>query len=799
MKVPLKWLAEYVDININTQELAHRLTMAGNEVDEIITTAGNWEKISVAEVVDVSPHPNADRLRLATVDLGGERMTVVCGAPNVAAGQKVAFAAVGAELIDGHTGEPTVLKAAKIRGVESAGMVCSEKELGLSDYHEGILVLADDAPVGVPLAQYLGDTVLDIDVTPNRPDCLSILGIAREVAALTGAAVREPPLDYEEAGQPIKGRGKVEIADSDLCPRYCAALIEGVQIGPSPPWMQERLLAAGVRPISNIVDITNYVMLEVGQPLHAFDFSLIGGRKIVVRRARPGETLTTLDGTARPLSPDMLTIADAQDAVAVAGVMGGAASEVTDSTTTILLEAANFNPANMRRTSAALKLRTDASTRFEKGLSPELAIIGARRAVRLMVELAGGRAAQGIIDVYPGKERQRRITVTQDRLHRVLGVELPRSQVRQVLTSLGFGHRWIPPDRHVVRVPYWRTDVRIADDVAEELARIIGYDELPTTTLGGVIPPAQPQPARELRERVRDVLVAAGMQEVITYSLTDLETLSKVLPPEELEQSPPLRVANPMNRQQEYLRTTLRGSLLSTLASNLHHRQERIALFETAEVYLPLGEDQPHERPTLSGVLTGGRPDRWDQPGDATDLYDAKAYLEFLFDRLGLAASYHDGEDFALVPGRTAEVRLDGQRVGLVGQVHPRVAAAFDIEQDVHLFEVDLEALLPHVGRPRRYQPLSRFPTVEEDLAIVVDEGVQAAQVQAIIESFPLVQRATLFDVYTGAPVPEGRKSLAYSIAYQSFDHTLTDAEVNRERKRILGRLSGEVGAVLRG
>jgi phenylalanyl-tRNA synthetase beta chain len=799
VRVPLKWLAEYVDINVDTRELTRRLTMAGTEVNAVVTTGHDWDKISVAEVIDVSPHPNADRLRLATVNLGGEQITVVCGAPNVAAGQKVAFARVGAELIDGHTGQPTILKVAKIRGVESAGMVCSEKELGLSDYHEGILVLPEDAPVGTALAEYLGDTILDLDITPNRPDCLSVLGIAREVAALTGTSVREPPSDYQEAGRPIKERLSVQIADRDLCPRYCAALIEGVQIGPSPPWMQERLLAAGVRPISNVVDVTNYVMLEVGQPLHAFDFSLISDRKIIVRRARPDEVLVTLDGTERPLHRDMLVIADAKEAVAVAGLMGGAASEVTEKTSAILLEAANFNPANIRRTSTGLKLRTDASARFEKGLSPELAMVGIRRAVRLMVELAGGRAAEGVIDVYPGKRRETRITVTQERLRRVLGLQLPTAQVRQTLTFLGFGCRWVPPDRYVVRVPYWRTDVRIPDDVAEELARIIGYDELPITSLGGAIPPAQPQTSRELRERAKDILASAGMQEVITYSLTNLESLGKVLPPEEVRLRPPLRVANPMSHQQEYLRTSLRASLLETLASNLRHHQGRIALFEAARLYLPRPDELPEEVESLAGVVTGDRPNRWGQPGgEPVDLYDAKAYLEFLFDRLGLAVSYHDGEDFALVPGRTAEVRLDDQRVGLVGQVHPEVAAAFDIEQDVYLFEVDLEALVPQVGKPRLYQPLSRFPAVQEDIAIVVEEGITAAQVQAIIEAFPLVQRATLFDVYTGPPVPAGKKSLAYSIAYQSLDHTLSDAEVNRQRRAILERLKGQVGAVLR-
>ena len=800
MKVPLKWLRDYVDITLSAQELAHRLTMAGSELSEILTTSRDWDKISVAQVVDVSPHPNADRLHLATVDLGGERLTVVCGAPNVAAGQKVAFARLGAELIEGHSGQPAILKAARIRGVESAGMVCSEKELGLSEYHEGILVLPEDAPIGTPLADYLGDTVLDLDITPNRPDCLSVLGIAREVAALTGQTVREPPLDYPEEGRPAKERAKIEIADRDLCPRYCATIIDGVRIGPSPPWLQERLLAAGLRPISNVVDATNYVMLEVGQPLHAFDFSRIGGRRIIVRRTRPGESITTLDGSARPLAPDVLVIADAEEAVAVGGVMGGAASEVSDGTTTILLEAANFNPASLRRTSATLKLRTDASQRFEKGLSPELAMVGVRRATRLILELAGGRAAPGVIDVHPGKQRVVRVTVTQERLRKVLGVQLPVSKVRHTLMSLGFGCRWLPPDRYVVRVPYWRTDVRIPDDVAEELARIIGYDELPTTTLAGTIPPAAPQPARQLRERICDILAAAGMQEIISYSLTDRESLTRVLSPEELSANPPLRVANPMSHEQEYLRTTLRASLLETLATNLRHRQAAmVALFETGRIYLPRPDDLPQEAECLAGVVSGARPDRWGHPSEASvDFFDAKAYLDYLFDRLGLSPDYEESDDFALLPGRAAEMRLDGQRLGLLGQVHPRVTAAFDIQQDVFLFELELAALLPHIGKPRRYQPLSRFPAVEEDIAVVVDDGVPAAQVQAIIESSSLVQRATLFDVYTGPPVPAGKKSLAYSVAYQSFEHTLSDPEVQRERRRILERLSRQVGAVLR-
>jgi phenylalanyl-tRNA synthetase beta chain len=801
LRVPLGWLSEYVDITLPVDELARRLTIAGVEVGEIIYTGGAWDGIRVAAVTDVQPHPNADRLRLATVDLGdGDQRTVVCGAPNVAKGQKIAFAAEGTRLIDGHTGKPTVLKAAKIRGVESAGMVLSEKELGISDAHEGILVLPADAPVGAPLASVLGETVYDLDLTPNRPDLLSISGVAREVAALTGQRVRDQSLEYKAAGKPIKGRAAVEIADPDLCSRYVATLIEGVKIGPSPDWMQDRLNAAGLRPINNIVDITNYVMLETGQPLHAFDFTRLKGGKIVVRRARPGEKLTLLDGTDRTLSPDMLVIADAEDAVALAGVMGGENSEVAETTTTILLESANFNPSSIRRTSQALKARTDASIRFEKGLSRSLPIIGAQRATKLMVEIAGGKAADGVIDVFPGRQKDVRVTVTQERLQRVLGIELPTSQVRKVLDGLGFGCRWVPPDHYIVRVPYWRTDVTIADDVIEEVARILGYDEMPTTQLRGEIPPLEPQPRIDLRERVRDALAAAGMQEIITYSMTTMEALQKVLPPEELAMNPPLRVANPLSRDHEYARTTGRAAVLQTLAQSIHAVPGIIALFEAGRIYLPRPDDLPQETEVVCGIVAGAHPDRWGRPaGDPAGFYDAKALTERALESVGVRASYAETVDFAYLPGRTAEIIANGDRVGLVGQVHPRVAASFDIDAEVAMFELDLDALLPHVQAIVHYQPLSPYPSVEEDLAVVVSTDVTAARVREIIESFPLVREASIFDVYTGPPVPAGKKSLAYSVSYQSSEKTLTDQDVAHQRERIVARLRQELAAELRG
>jgi len=798
MRVSLRWLSEYVDIDLPPKELAYRLTMAGLGVDRIERTGGDWEGISVGLVVKVEPHPNADRLKLATVDLGGERMTVVCGAPNVAEGQKIAFGRVGAHIINPQTREAVELTLAKIRGVESAGMVLSERELGISDEHVGILELDADAPVGMPLQKYMGDTIFDIAVTPNRGDCLSMVGIAREVAALTGKTVRYPDGAYAEAGRPIAERVSVEIADDDLCSRYVATLIEGVTLGPSPPWMQERLIAAGMRPISNIVDITNYVMMELGQPLHAFDFGLVRGGKIIVRRARPDEKLTTLDGVDHELSPDMLVIADAEGAVALAGVMGGANSEVGDSTRTVLLESANFNAASIRRTSVRLKARSEASSRFEKGLSPELSIVAARRATKLMVELAGGRAASGVVDVYPRKAEPVTIRVPRKRLQTILGLDLPPERVCGVLEGLAFGCRAVDGE-YRVDVPYWRMDVRIADDVAEEVARMVGYDELPVTNLRGEVPSIIAQPLRDLRERARDLAAASGMQEVINYSLTTLEALRQVVPPELLAEQPPLRVVNSLSSQHEYLRTTLRASVLQSLASNLRYDKAELALFEAARAYLPRGSDLPLEEEHLTAAIGGRREDRWGHPTDEpVDFYDAKGYLEALLGGLGIEAEFVETDVFGMSRGHSAEVRVQGERVAVIGQVEPRVAATFDVEGEAYVFEVVLDRLLPLVAGPRRYEAVSRFPPVVQDIALIVSEDVPAGRIESIIRKAPLVREVRLFDYYTGEQVGAGKKSLAFSITYQSSEHTLTDEEVARAQRGIVERLKHEVGATLR-
>ncbi len=794
MKAPLNWLREYVAITLPLPELGEKLTMSGTEVTGI-ESVGGWENIVVGEVVEIKPHPQAERLQLATVSIGAERITAVCGAPNLALGQKVPFARIGAQLFDPQSGKLVKVKRAKIRGIASEGMICSERELGISERHEGIMVLPPDAPVGVPLDDYLGDAILDLDITPNRPDCLSIIGIAREIAALTGESVRLPELSYDETAEPIEQKASVEIQDPDLCPRYCATLITDVKVGPSPSWLEQRLLACGMRPINNIVDVTNYVMLEYGQPLHAFDYEKLAQRKIIVRRAGEGESITALDGVDRALLSDMLVIADGEGAVAIAGVMGGADSEVTEETTAVLIESANFNAPSLRRTSMALKLRSEASLRFEKGISPELPLPAIRRATQLMAALSGGRIAKGIIDVYPGKREPKPISLSARQVRRILGMDMAIQKMTQVLSSLGFQCQAVGPEEISVTVPYWRTDVRLPDDLVEEIARIMGYDEFPVTLPSGALPRHEPDPMRELRETVADILAGCGLQEVITYSLTSLETLRQLSP-----QVQPLRVANPITTEQEYLRTTLFPGLLSALSANEKHEEESIRLFEVGKVYLPREGDLPQERYLVAGVLGGSRLDRsWHGPGEALGFFDAKGIVETLFERLGVEVSFEPSAEEIFSPGRRARMVVGGETVGLLGEIHPRIAHGFDITSpSVSLFEIDLEMLLPATEQPRRYQPIARFPPTLRDIALVVDSATPSKKVQDIIQSSPLVAKVTLFDVYSGEPVPPGRKSLAFRIHYQSPKRTLTDEEVNQEQESILERLHRELGATLR-
>jgi len=800
MKVSLKWLEEYVDITLPPADLAQRLTMAGTEVKGWQVIAGKWENIVVGQIIAINPHPSADRLTLPTVDLGTEQQTVVCGAPNLRLGDKVAFARVGAQLIDGHTGQVIRLKSAKIRGVVSSGMVCSEKELGISDSHEGIMVLPPEAPVGTPLADYMGDVIFDLEITPNRPDCLSVIGIAREVAALTGQKVRLPEVGYETAPLAIDQQLAVDIVDTDLCPRYCASLITGVKVAASPRWMQQRLLACGMRPINNIVDITNYVMLEYGQPLHAFDYHRIRGKKIIVRRADDGEIIVTLDRVRRVLSRSTLVIADREQAVAIAGVMGGADCEVTEETTAILLEGANFNPSSIYYTGNTLGLPSEARLRFERGISPELTIPALKRATQLIIQLAGGEAAKGLVDAYPGKQEPEPISLSTGEVNSFLGVEFSIGQIKAALVSLGFDCQPAASASEVwVTAPYWRSDIHQPVDLIEEVARIIGYDKIPVTMLSESLPRQNPEPILSLKQEVRLSLVGYGFQEVVTYSLTSLELLNKLLPKPHPPEPMPLRMANPMTADQEYLRPNLRPNLLAALSANRRHEAGGIRLFELGRAYLPRPKDLPEEPEVVCGLLSGPRfEESWHGGGEMVDFFDAKGVVDGLLSRLCVEASFEPGEDESLHPTKQAAIVIGGEKVGALGKLHPKVAEAFELSRDVYLFEINLTALLPFTIGHKLFQPIPRFPAIVRDIALVVGAGVTHRQVQDIIMGFPLVTQVAIFDVYAGGQLPAGKKSLAYRITFQSPSHTLTDDEVNKVLKQILDKLSKEFGAILR-
>ncbi len=847
MKVPLSWLKDYVDIPVSIKELAERLTLAGLDVEtiEYIGLPGAelpWdpEKVVVGEIRAVYPHPNADRLVLAEVEYGGpEPEVVVSGPPSLLPlrGQsdlhlKVAFAMEGARLWDPYSEEPRIkkLKKARIRGVTSRAMVCSEKELGLSDEHVDIIYLPDDAPVGTPLAEYLGDAVLEFDIKGPFAHLYSVFGIAREAAALLDVPLRRDVLEVLERHPaeltPTPDFIALEIADPDLCPRYSAAFIRGVEVKPSPFWMQMRLRRAGMRPINNIVDVTNYVMLELGQPLHAFDYHLLRPRPgedrpvIIVRRAEPGEQMMTLDGISRTFDEEMLLITDGGGPVAVAGVMGGLESEVTEETTDVLLESANFHFLNIRRTSRLLGLTTDASQRFGRRVDPELTVKAAARAAHLMAELAGGTVVPVIGDLYPGRQPQRVVVFDPAYATRVLGVEIPTDEIIRILTSLEFQVSGLQvssltdsgepgtmkPETLNVMVPSHRLDVTRPIDLVEEVGRIWGYDRFPTTLMRDELPPQRANPRLEGAERVRDLLTGCGLDEVITYSLVNIEDEGKLRP-----QGPPpdpadhLRLRNPLSAERAYLRQTLLPSLLHTTRENLRFL-DRVAIFEIGAVYLPVeGQTLPDEPRRLGIVMTGPREARsWLEGQDRAPVgfYDLKGVVEALLAGLGLEGTFEPGEHPAFHPGRCAQVSVGDGAVGVMGELHPLVREAFDLpEQPVCALEFDLDGLLAAWGAPRRMVPISVHPPVYEDLALVVDEAVPAIRVRDLIAQTgrPLVRSVVLFDVYRGEQVGAGKKSLAYRLTYQAGDRTLTDREVAKLRAKIVRRLERELGATLRG
>ncbi len=857
MRVPLTWLRDYVAITDTPEDLASRLTFAGLEVEDIeyvglapaglpiagLPAAGRsgpparglaWDPatIVIARILEVLPHPNADRLTLLRVDDGsGTEQIVLTGAPNLfhlkGAGPlptplKIVYAREGAVLFDGHKPgrEVMTLKRAKIRGVESTSMACSEKELGISDDHDGIIILDDDAPVGRAAAEYMGDVVFEVKINPNMARNACVLGVAREISALTGVPLRPPALSVTLTGAPIAGRVGIDIREPELNPRFVLGLIEGARVAPSPYWVQRRLRLVGTRPISNIVDATNYVMFELGEPLHAFDWDVLVGRAggkrptIITRRAEPGETLKTLDGVERKLDPFTVLVCDEQGPLSMAGVMGGAESEVAPGTTNVLLEGAAWEFINVRKTVKAQNLPSEASYRFSRGVHPGLAEKGVARALELMRQWTGGTVARGLVDSYPGRPEPVVVEITPAEIARQLGVRIPLDDIVRILKALKFGCEVSGDhaDPHAViraTAPDHRLDIGTGvvgrADIVEEVARVYGYERIPETLLDEVLPPPHPNRDLDLEERVRDVLVSVGLQEVVTYSLTSPEREARLCQPAgDGAEVPYIRLANPIVVDRVVMRRTLLAGLIEAAAANSRHT-DRLAFFEVGNVFLPkAGEALPDEPRRVAVLMSGARsPQGW-QPGDREpmDFFDVKGVVEELIEALAVPGlTFEPGAHDTLRPGRTARVLVGGVPVGWAGELHPAVAERFDLKgPGVIVAELDLDPILARAVDRHPTRPVPVYPPIKEDLAFVLDRSVPVARVREVIANAggPMLAGAALFDEYAGEQVGAGRRSLAFSLTYQAPDRTLTDADARKIRERIAKALTDELGAVLR-
>jgi len=791
MRVALEWLTEYCDPGLGARELGERLAMTGTEVDRILHHGvGNLEAFVVGRVLETSQHPDADRLTVCIVEIGdGVQTQIVCGAPNVAAGQTVAIARPGAIMPDG-----TKLKKAKLRGVSSDGMILAEDELAIGPDHDATIELAGEGlQAGQPLDGVLpiATDVLELEITPNRPDCLGVYGVAREVHAATGAELQRAPWDEDPGSSDAGAGGGVEVVveAADLCPRFTARAFENVTIGPSPAWLKARLMAAGQRPINNVVDITNYVMLLTGQPLHAFDADRIAGSKLVVRRARGGEQVVTLDGQARVLDRDVVLIGDADGPTSIAGVMGGMRSEVQPDTTRVLMEVAAWNGPNIHATSLKLGLRSEASARFEKGLSPESTLEAQAVASTLMLQLTGARLVPGTIDIAAdGADGDPLVIRLRDkRVVGLLGVNITRSESQKHLQRLGF-ETAERPDGLDVTVAHWRrNDVTREADLIEEVARLHGMDDqLPATLPSrrgavGVLSAAQ-----RLRRRAEDALTGLGLLEIVGWSFESPARDERLRLPDDDLRRRHVVIENPMSADQSVLRTTLLGSLLDAAGHNAARGQGVPALFESGAVYLATGERLPHEHRAVGALMPG-------------DVFAAKGRLEALLGTLRVEAAFTSAAQPFLHPGRSAEVRVGQTVVGWVGDVHPLVAAEWDLAA-VAAFEIDLDLVIAEARTIARYEDLTSFPELREDIAIVVDASVPAATVLATVRAAggKLLAHAEVFDVYRGEQVAAGRASLAIALTFRAKDRTLTDADVAPVRAKIVAKLAQEMGGELR-
>jgi phenylalanyl-tRNA synthetase beta chain len=805
VKAPLSWLREYVPIEMDVEELASRLALTGTEVERVAPVGvpgdgENLERFVVGKVLECGRHPDAEKLSVCRVDVGErEPRTIVCGAPNVAAGQTVAVVLPGGVMPDG-----TRIREAKLRGVVSAGMILSEAELGLATKSPGTMVLPDSWEVGELLADHfpLSDWVLEVEVTPNRPDCLSIRGLAREIAAITEAPFDEDiAFPHPWSDRPVDADIAIEVRDPDLCPRYAGRVIRGVTIADSPLWLKARICHAGMRPVSNVVDVTNYVLWSLGQPLHAFDLRTIRGNRIIVRRAFPGESLTTLDNEHRVLTDDMLVIADAERASVVAGIMGGLDSEVTASTTDILLEGATFAGPSIMRTSGALGLRSEASTRYEKGLDPNMVPPALDMACRLFVEVCGGEVSVGTIDVRGPLPSEKLLKLRPARVEHILGTPIPVAEITAILARLGC-NPGKGEEEIAVTVPTFRGDLEREIDLIEEIARIHGLEQIPATL------PARREGRGGLdrqqgrRRQVEDLLAGAGLIQVITYSFGDDRWHDRL----RLDPTDPRRtgvkIANPLSTDQALMRTMLLPGLLETARKNLAVHEERVRIFETGRVYHPEGGVLPLET-TQVGMLVAGEWDdaSWLRSGTTVDYYLIKGFIERLAAALHCRLDFEHADERFLHPGKSAVARDgEGRLLGWIGEVHPLVLQAYDLRAPAVAAELSLDDLVAASEEVTMFRDLLAYPAVEQDLALVVDAGTPAAKLVEELRRAggQLLEDVSVFDVYEGAQVPAGKKSLALRLSFRAVDRTLSEAEVGEVRERMLKNVAVSLGAELR-
>ncbi|CAN2039622.1 Phenylalanine--tRNA ligase beta subunit [Candidatus Magnetomoraceae bacterium gMMP-15] len=801
MKVSLSWLREYVPVEMDYQILADRLTMAGLEVEIISDRYEYLDKVKVGKITKITAHPNADRLRICLVETGDKSLSVVCGANNINEGDFVPVALPGTCFPDGN-----VLKKGVIRGESSEGMLCSEKELGLGEDESGIMILDSSCTSGTCFVEALNlsDIVFEIGLTPNRPDCLSIIGVAREVAAMENTKAAYPKVNLKANGVQIEDLTSVTIENPDHCPRYAARLISDVKIGPSPFWLKDRLASVGIRSINNIVDITNFVMMETCQPLHAFDFDFLEDHKIIVKTASQGEVFTTLDAQERKLEKDMLMICDGRKPVAVAGVMGGINSEIQPDTTRVLLESAYFNPVSIRRTAKRLGLSTEASHRFERGIDPDGCLNAVDRAAELILELAGGTLAKGIIDEYPNPIAKKSIPLSVIRTNQILGTSVDCETICNQLRSIEFKIEEIDKDNLNVSPPSYRVDVERPQDLMEEIARLTGYNNIPVVSPVAPIESLKPSKRFKTRLRIKTIMSGFGFSEAINYSFIGESSVDKLCLKSNDERRNFVFILNPLTEDQAVMRSSLIPGLLSTMHRNLKQQSNDLKLFETGKIFISTGKDSlPQEQEIIAGLWTGRRNNvSWYAKDKKCDFYDIKGVIEGFFKYFQLPVLFikiFDNSFPYYRSGYSAEIIVKDKQVGTLGEVNPDVLKNFDLKQASYIFELNFEELLPLIPEDKNFAPIPRFPSTSRDITLILDQNIEVQKVLNAVQKCneKLVESTSLLDVYEGKPIDSDKKSVSFRITYRSWEDTLKDTEVNKLHDEIAGSIIREFKAGL--